>query len=139
MASRIIAQLLLTGSTYIARAFITAYQQALVNSARQGGAAAGGAAASARGGRGAGMRIEEAAQVLGVRKDSGLKEIHTRYDRMFAANDPKNGGSQYLQAKIHNAMTRLEKEALARGEKMPPPPPPPTPQAPSQGPPPPSA
>ena len=136
MASRIIAQILVTGSTYVARAFVTAYQQALVNSARQGGAAAGGAAA-ARGARGAGMRIEEAAQVLGVRKNAGLKEIHARYDRMFAANDPKQGGSQYLQAKIHNAMTKLEKEALARGEKMPPPPPPS--QAPSQGPPPPSS
>lgn len=128
MASRVIAQLILMGSTYVARAFVTAYQQALINSARQGGTAASGAA-RVRGARDAGMRIEEAAQVLGVRKEAGLKEIQTRYDRMFAANDPKNGGSLYLQAKIYNAMTKLEKEAVLRGEKIPNQPPPPSPPA----------
>lgn len=120
MASRVIAQFLLMGGTYVARAFVTAYQQALINSA-QGGAAAAGAS---RAGRAAGMRIEEAAEVLGVSRTAGLKDVYTRYDRLFTANSPEKGGSLYLQAKIHNAKTVLEKEALERGEAPPPPPPP---------------
>lgn len=121
MASRVIAQFLLMGGTYVARAFVTAYQQALINSARGGAAAAG----ASRAGRAAGMRIEEAAEVLGVSRTAGLKDVYTRYDRLFTANSPEKGGSQYLQAKIHNAKTVLEKEALKRGEVPPPPPPPP--------------
>lgn len=122
MASRVIAQFLLMGGTYVARAFVTAYQQALINSAQGGGAAAAGAS---RAGRAAGMRIEEAAEVLGVSRTAGLKDVYKRYDRLFAANNPDKGGSQYLQAKIHYAKTVLEKEALKRGEVPPPPPSPP--------------
>jgi mitochondrial import inner membrane translocase subunit TIM16 len=118
MASRVLAQFLLMGGTYVARAFVTAYQQALINSARQGGAAAGGAA---RAGRAAGMRVEEASEVLGVPRDAGLKEIYGRYDRLFHANAPEKGGSIYIQAKIHNAKDVLERGALERGEVPPPP------------------
>lgn len=105
------------GGGYIARAFVQAYQQALVNSAR-GGSAAGNAARSIRG------RIspEEASEILGIQKNAGLKEIYSRYDRLFKANDPAKGGSIYIQAKIHNAKQQLEKEAIARGEQPPPPP-----------------
>jgi import inner membrane translocase subunit TIM16 len=117
MASRLIAQILLMGGTYVARAFVSAYQQALVNSARQGGPAAAGAARS----RGA-MALDEASEILGLRKDAGLKDIMSRYERLFEANDPGKGGSLYVQAKIPHAKNVLEKEALARGEKHPPPP-----------------
>lgn len=120
MAGRIIAQILLMGGGYIARAFVQAYQQALINSARGGGAAAN----AARGIRGR-ISVEEASEILGVRKNAGLKDIYERYDRLFKANDPTNGGSVYIQAKIHNAKMQLEKEAVARGEVPPPPPPPP--------------
>lgn len=112
MASRVIAQILLMGGTYLARAFIQAYQQALANSAR-GGAA--GAASSARAIRGR-LTPEQAAEILGVNKDSGLKAIYDKYDRLFMANDPSKGGSVYLQAKIHNARMELEKAAIAKGE-----------------------
>jgi hypothetical protein len=51
----------------VARALKTAYQQALVNSARQGGpAAASGAARLARGC----MPVEGAAEAIGVRRDA---------------------------------------------------------------------
>jgi mitochondrial import inner membrane translocase subunit TIM16 len=120
MASRIIAQALVMGGTYVARALVTAYQQALVNSARQGGpAAASGAARAARGI----MPVEEAAEVLGVRRDAGLKDILGQYERLFEANNPAKGGSLYLQAKIQNARTSLEREAVARGETLTQPPP----------------
>lgn len=118
MAGRIIAQILLMGGGYIARAFVQAYQQALVNSARGGGAAG----TAARGIRGK-ISAEEASEILGIRKDAGLKDIYNHYDRLFKANDPAKGGSIYIQAKIHNAKIQLEKEAIARGEQPPPPPP----------------
>lgn len=121
MAGRVIAQILLMGGTYVARAFIQAYQQALVNSARGGGAAAG-AAGTARNMRGR-LTPEQAAEILGVKKGAGLKDIYNKYDRLFTANDPTKGGSIYIQAKIHNAKVELEKAAVARGEVPPPPPP----------------
>lgn len=117
MASRVIAQLLIMGGTFVARTLIQAYQQALVNSTRSGAGAAG-AARSLRGR----LTPEQAADILGVKKSAGLKEIYTKYDRLFTANDPSKGGSLYIQAKIHNAMAQLEKEAVARGEAPRPPP-----------------
>lgn len=117
MAGRIIAQILLGGSVYVARAFVQAYQQALVNSAR--GGAQGGAAAARLRGR---LTAEEASAILGVKKDAGLKDIYTKYDHLFKANDPAKGGSIYLQAKIHNAKMELEKQAVGRGEQPRPPP-----------------
>jgi len=114
MAGRVIAQILLMGGGYIARAFVQAYQQALVNSARGGGGAAG----AMRGARGR-ITAEEASEILGVSKDAGLKDIYKKYDRLFASNDPTKGGSIYVQAKIHNAKLELEKQAFARGEKPP--------------------
>lgn len=111
--SRVIAQMLIMGGAYMARAFVTAYQQALINSARQGGAAAAGS--KARSVRGI-MRPEEAAEVLGIHRDADLKNITANYDRLYKTNDPSQGGSLYLQAKIHNAKTVLEESALARGD-----------------------
>lgn len=117
MAGRVIAQILLMGGGYIARAFVQAYQQALVNGAR--GATSRGATGRSLRGR---MSHEEASEILGLKKDAGLKDIYKRYDRLFESNDPTKGGSIYLQAKIHQAKQQLEKEAIARGEVPPPPP-----------------
>lgn len=105
------------GGGYIARAFVQAYQQALVNSARGGGATASGALRT----RGR-ITAEEASEILGISKDAGLKDIYSKYDHLFKSNDPKKGGSMYIQAKIHNAKLELEKQAIRRGEKPPEPP-----------------
>lgn len=120
-AGRVIAQMLIMGGTYVARAFIQAYQQALVNSARTGASGAAGAAGAARALRGR-LTTEQASEILGVNKDAGLKDIYHKYDRLFTSNDPAKGGSIYLQAKIHNAMYQLERDAVARGEEVRPPP-----------------
>ena len=114
MAGRVIAQLLIMGGSIVARAFVQAYQQALVNGAR-GGGAAGAAARNIRGR----ITAEQAAEILGVEKNAGLKEIYNKYDHLFKSNDPTKGGSIYLQAKIHSAKTELEKAAIARGEEPP--------------------
>lgn len=116
MAGRVIAQILIMGGGYVARAFVQAYQQALVNGAR-GGASRGAGGRSIRGR----ISAEEASEILGVKKDAGLKDIYKRYDRLFESNDPAKGGSIYIQAKIHHAKQQLEKEAIARGEVPPPP------------------
>lgn len=100
------------------KALIQAYQQALINGARGGAAGAGGASRSIRGR----IAVEEASEILGVKKDAGLKDIYKSYGRLFKKNDPKNGGSIYIQAKIHNAKVELEKQAIARGEQPPAPP-----------------
>lgn len=63
------------------------------------------------------MERSEAAQVLGVEREAGLKDIGQRYGRLFEANDPKKGGSLYLQAKVWAARRVLEEEALKRGER----------------------
>lgn len=118
MASRIIAQILIMGAGYLGRAFVQAYQQALANSARSGGAAAGGTARSVRGRVG----VQEASEILGVRQNAGLKDIYNKYEKLFNANDPAKGGSIYLQAKIYNAKVELEKAAIERGEVPPSPP-----------------
>ncbi|CAN8068071.1 unnamed protein product [Agarophyton chilense] len=115
MASRLIAQILLMGGTYVARAFVQAYQQALVNSARSGGTSASASRAALRGR----MSADEASKILGVSRNAGLKEIHGRYDRLFHANDTSKGGSMYLQAKIHFAKVEMERLALERGERLP--------------------
>lgn len=36
------------------------------------------------------------------------KEIESRYTRLFDVNDPKKGGSLYIQSKIFRAKERLE-------------------------------
>ncbi len=107
-----IAQIILMGAGYLGRAVVQAYQQALVNSARSGGAAAAGAARSVRGRMGA----QEASEILGVKPDAGLKDIYSKYDKLFSVNNPAKGGSLYLQAKIYNAKVELEKAAVKRGE-----------------------
>mmetsp|Transcript_6664 Transcript_6664/g.13535 ORF Transcript_6664/g.13535 Transcript_6664/m.13535 type:complete len:131 (+) Transcript_6664:352-744(+) len=102
---RIIAQILVVGGGYVVRAFAEAYRQAAANAGRQGAGAAG--RASSVPGRRV-MSTDEAAQILNVPRDAGLKQISERYDRMFHANDPAKGGSAYLQAKVKAARYILE-------------------------------
>ena len=40
-----------------------------------------------------------------------------RFKKMFDANDPKNGGSFYLQSKILRARERIEAEVKAGAEQ----------------------
>ena len=117
MASRLIAQLLVVGGSYLARAFFQAYHQALANSG--GGSARQAANAAKRVLRGK-MEATEAKQVLGLERSSdlGLKQVLGKYDHLFNMNDPKKGGSLYLQAKVYEARKALEEEAAARGERI---------------------
>ena len=118
MASRLIAQLLVVGGSYVARAFLQAYQQALAQSG--GATSARNAANAARRTIRGKMETMEAKQVLGLERNHalGLKDIMGKYNHLFKVNDPKKGGSLYLQAKVHEARKALEEEAVGRGEKL---------------------
>lgn len=49
------------------------------------------------------MSLAEAAQILNVSDTAELSVVQTRFDQIFSANDPANGGSFYLQSKIYRA------------------------------------
>mmetsp|Transcript_4462 Transcript_4462/g.12171 ORF Transcript_4462/g.12171 Transcript_4462/m.12171 type:complete len:133 (-) Transcript_4462:2370-2768(-) len=113
MASRIIAQILVVGGGYFVRAFVEAYRQAL----QAAPAHAAGARQAARSLKHK-LTLEEAAEILSVRKDAGLKDISERFEKLYTSNDPSKGGSQYLQYKILSARNALVESAVERGEKL---------------------
>ncbi|KAK4535268.1 hypothetical protein CDCA_CDCA04G1293 [Cyanidium caldarium] len=110
MASKLLAQIIIIGGQYVIRGLAEAYRQALLN-AQAGGPAAGaarqGAAAAARRGR---MSLEEACKVLNVSPESAVETLRRQFQRLYEMNDPKRGGSLYLQAKVFNARRTLEEE-----------------------------
>ena len=78
------------------------------NASTTGAASAASASAATRK---SGMALDEAIQILNLEKNN-LKqsEILKRYEIMFKANDPKEGGSLYLQSKVYRAKERLDME-----------------------------
>lgn len=49
-----------------------------------------------------------------------MTKVHEQFKRLFDVNDPKTGGSFYLQSKILRARERIElevREAVARAER----------------------
>mmetsp|Transcript_11688 Transcript_11688/g.47209 ORF Transcript_11688/g.47209 Transcript_11688/m.47209 type:complete len:120 (+) Transcript_11688:105-464(+) len=82
------------------RAFGAAYQQALSNARRDGANAARESLKKAKG-----MTTTEATQILNLTESeaTNLKTVEESYRRIFEANDPKNGGSFYLQSKVYRA------------------------------------
>ena len=71
------------------------------------------------------LTIDEAYKILNIKPLAentapSLEQVAERYKTLFERNDPKKGGSFYLQSKIHRARERLEQEAKRAGEKAPP-------------------
>lgn len=60
------------------------------------------------------MTLDEACKILNVKPPMGgkanLDTVHERYKKLFDLNDPKKGGSFYLQSKIVRAKDRIEME-----------------------------
>lgn len=97
---RVVAQLIITATNVLAKAFMQAYAQAKAG----GGAArqAGNVMAAAR------MDLSQARQILNIEsKAPSRDEIMKQFNRYYAANDPEKGGSFYMQSKIHNAAEAL--------------------------------
>jgi len=45
-----------------------------------------------------------------------VERVHEQFKRLFDMNDPKRGGSFYLQSKVLRARERLEMEVRTRQE-----------------------
>ncbi|KAF1812922.1 cochaperone Pam16 [Eremomyces bilateralis CBS 781.70] len=118
MAHRIITQVVLTGTRVVGRAFAEAYRQA---SASQKYAAAGGKNSSSGGTfASSGLTLDEACKILDVAPPKGgamnAEQVMERFKRLFDQNDPKKGGSFYLQSKILRARERIEMEVRTKAE-----------------------
>lgn len=119
-AHRIITQAIITGGRVFGRAFGEAYRHAQQSSAYQRAQAKAGGSAGGVGGAGS-MTTQEACQILNVKEPSptaeSLEEVHSRFKRLFDANDPEKGGSFYLQSKILRARERLEADLRPKMEQ----------------------
>lgn len=112
------------GSRVVGRAFVEAYRQAQASAkyakAAQNGQVTGGSATLA--GRG-GLTVDEAYKILNVKpaaEGPSMESVAERYKILFERNDPKKGGSFYLQSKIYRARERLEAEAKRAAASAPP-------------------
>ena len=121
-AHRIIAQVVLVGCRVVGRAFLEACKQAQASAkyakAAEAGQVSGGATIGAR----SGLTVDEAYKILNVKPDGEagapmMKAVAERYKTLFERNDPKKGGSFYLQSKIYRARERLETELKMASEK----------------------
>ena len=110
-ASRIIAQMLVAGSTVLFRAAVQAYNQALVNAQKTGVAQEAAKAA----GRAGGLTLAEARLILGLEEGASLAEIRKKFDHLFSVNEKH--GSFYLQSKIFRAKEAIEKDMLDSDEE----------------------
>jgi import inner membrane translocase subunit TIM16 len=109
-----------TGARVLGRAVTEAWKQAQ--------ASANYARAQAKNNPGAantfashGLTLEEACKILNVKPPqagkSNLEDVTERFKRLFDVNDPKKGGSFYLQSKILRARERIESEVRQAEEK----------------------
>lgn len=122
-AHRIIAQIALVGSRVVGRAFVEAWRQANA-SQKYAKAAAAGRVPDASGNTlraHSGLTLDEACRILNVKPPQGgkadLEAVMERFKKLFDANEPKNGGSFYLQSKVLRARERIEAEVEAAAEK----------------------
>lgn len=64
--------------------------------------------------RSSGLSLDEACKILNVSPpkagQTNLAETHERFKRLFDVNDPKKGGSFYIQSKVLRARERIELE-----------------------------
>ena len=116
-AHRLITQVLLTGSRIVGRAFAEAYKQA--QASQKYAAAAAKNPANARS-FASGLTLEEACKILNVGPPqagkANMEQVMERFKRLFDMNDPKKGGSFYLQSKILRARERIEMEVRGAEE-----------------------
>jgi import inner membrane translocase subunit TIM16 len=121
-AYRYVTQVVLVGTRVLGRAFAEAYKQASASSQYQRAQAKNGGSSSGGGvNLNTGMTLEEACKILNVKPPQGgkanMEEVMDRFKRLFDSNEPKNGGSFYLQSKILRARERIEAEAGPAMEK----------------------
>ncbi|CAJ0749944.1 5714_t:CDS:2, partial [Entrophospora sp. SA101] len=120
--ARVIAQIIVIGSQILGKAFIEAYKQAVANASRNSGAAVNnGGGGSSRVldalTRKTGMTIDEACQILNVKKDiMNTDQITKNFDHLFKVNNTSTGGSFYIQSKVFRAKERIDMELAAKAK-----------------------
>ena len=108
MAARIIAQVIMQFTAVASRAFVSAYQQALQNAKAGGGANAAANLGSVLKNK---MLTDEALKVLHIERSAlSTAVLDQQYKKFFESNDPKKGGSFYLQSKVFRAKEALDRE-----------------------------
>ncbi|CAO2658255.1 Nn.00g059780.m01.CDS01 [Neocucurbitaria sp. VM-36] len=113
MAHRIITQVVFSGARIIGRAVSESYRQAAAAqkfaAANQNGNGGSSSAFSA-----SNITMDEACKILNVGPGKmgniEIENVTERFKRLFDLNDPKKGGSFYLQSKILRARERIERE-----------------------------
>ncbi|PVU84843.1 hypothetical protein BB559_004482 [Furculomyces boomerangus] len=112
-APKAIAQMIFIGGKIIRQAFKDAYKQASINSAAAR-AAAGNAKSEESSNdsitKKTGIALDESKKILNVEDLSDMEAIKKKYEHMFKINDPKDGGSFYIQSKIIRAFERIQIE-----------------------------
>ncbi|KAL9646289.1 hypothetical protein ABK040_002863 [Willaertia magna] len=100
-------------------AFKAAYNQAAARGAGAAGAsqAAGGLGAKLQMTKTQPMTTLEAIKILGLKQPGegeslDFRAINERFEKMFKNNDPKKGGSFYIQSKVIRAKQLLEYELI---------------------------
>ena len=105
--ARILAQLAVSLSAAVGRAFVVAFmQQRAQMKAGKGGAAQAAKTVMTKDA----MTRAQALEILNVDESATKEEIQSNYEKYFAANDPAKGGSFYLQSKIYRAKEFLDAE-----------------------------
>jgi len=101
-----------TGARVFGRAFAEAYRHAAASQKYQ--QAMGPGATNANTLSSSGLTLDEACKILNVSPPKGgqanLNQIMDRFKRLYDLNDPKKGGSFYLQSKVLRARERIELE-----------------------------
>lgn len=119
------------GTRVVGRAFVEAYRQHAASTKYAAAAAAGrvgGNSSDMITRKNAGLTLDEACKILNVKPpakgEANMEEVMERFKRLFDQNDPKRGGSFYLQSKILRARERIEQqvredaEAIARSQEL---------------------
>ncbi|PMD23094.1 mitochondrial import inner membrane translocase subunit tim-16 [Hyaloscypha hepaticicola] len=120
MAHRIITQVVVTGTRVLSRAFAEAWKQASASS-QYAKAQAKNNPNAANTFASHGLTLEEACKILNVKPPqngkANLEDVTARFKKLFDVNDPKKGGSFYLQSKVLRARERIESEIRQAEEK----------------------
>ncbi|KAK8228499.1 cochaperone Pam16 [Phyllosticta paracitricarpa] len=117
-AHRIITQVLVTGGRVFGRAFTEAWKQAAAS--QKYAQANSKNPNAAKNFSASGLTLDEACRILNVSPPKGgqtdMEQVLERFKKLFDLNDPKRGGSFYLQSKILRARERIEMEVRTAQE-----------------------
>ena len=120
-AHRLVTKVIIVGTRVLGRAFAEAYRQAAASS-KYASATGKSNLSSANNLASSGLTLDEACRILNVKPPQGgkanMEDVMERFKRLFDNNDPKKGGSFYLQSKILRARERIEMEVRQAEEAV---------------------